>query len=218
MAAFFLAQRFNFGRMTDWRTDQARSDLVALARQFPNTFFLHENDRRPLKIGIREEIMKVLSGSERAAVDRRNFFMTQMLFWMLAATDGHAKNFSIVHLAGNRYESTPLYDVLSAHPIIGTGANRLSAHKVKLAMAVRSKNVHYLVNQIQHRQWIAQGQRVGFSEAAVEELIGELTARTRGVIDKVSALLPQDFPMDVAEAIFNGMLRLGRKLTAPASA
>jgi sRNA-binding protein len=46
--------------MTDWRTDQARSDLVALARQFPNTFFLHENDRRPLKIGIREEIMQVL--------------------------------------------------------------------------------------------------------------------------------------------------------------
>ncbi|MGF6599934.1 serine/threonine-protein kinase HipA [Paraburkholderia sp. GAS448] len=165
-----------------------------------------------------EEIMEVLSGSERAAADRRNFFMTQMLFWMLAATDGHAKNFSIAHLAGNRYESTPLYDVLSAHPIIGTGARRLSAHKVKLAMAVRSKNVHYLVNQIQHRQWIAQGQRVGFSEAAVGEMIGELTARTRGVIDKVSALLPQDFPMDVAEAIFNGMLRLGRKLAAPASA
>jgi serine/threonine-protein kinase HipA len=159
-----------------------------------------------------EPIMDVLAGSDRAAADRRNFFMTQMIFWLLAATDGHAKNFSIAHLPGNRYESTPLYDVLSAHPIIGTGGNQFAAQRVKLAMAVRSKNVHYLINEIQRRQWIAQGQRVGFSAADVEAMIGELTARTADVIDKVAAQLPRDFPADVAETIFNGMRRLNGKL------
>jgi serine/threonine-protein kinase HipA len=156
--------------------------------------------------------MEVLSGSARAALDRRNFFITQMVFWLLAATDGHAKNFSIAHLPGNRYESTPLYDVLSAHPIIGAGAGRLPAQKVKLAMAVHGKNVHYLLNQIQRRHWIAEGQRVGFSAATVEAMIGELTARTDAVIDEVSSRLPADFPMDVADAVFDGMRRLNRKL------
>ncbi|MGA7780918.1 MAG: type II toxin-antitoxin system HipA family toxin [Paraburkholderia sp.] len=163
-----------------------------------------------------EDIIDVLSGSERAALDRRNFYMTQMLFWLLAASDGHAKNFSIAHLSGNRYASTPLYDVLSAHPIIGRGAHHLAAQKVKLAMAVQSKERHYLINQIQRRHWVAQGQRIGFSEAEVEEMIGDLTMRTKDAIDEVAALLPRDFPMDVAEAIFNGMLRLNKKLAMPA--
>jgi serine/threonine-protein kinase HipA len=159
-----------------------------------------------------EAIIDVLSGSEHAALDRRNFFKTQMIFWLLAATDGHAKNFSIAHLSGNRYASTPLYDVLSAHPIIGRGANHLAAQKVKLAMAVQSKERHYLISQIQHRHWIAQGERTGFPAADVEAMIGELTTRTKDVIDEVAAALPRDFPMDIVEAIFNGMLRLNQKL------
>jgi serine/threonine-protein kinase HipA len=161
-------------------------------------------------------IMDVLKRSEREATDTRRFFMTQMIFWLLAATDGHAKNFSIAHLPGNRYQSTPLYDVLSAHPIIGRGANRIAAQRVKLAMAVRGKNVHYLLNQIQPRHWIAQGERVGFSATDVEEMIGELTARTPDVIEEVARLLPKDFPMDIAEAIFNGMRRLNSKLALSA--
>lgn len=163
-----------------------------------------------------EAIMEVLSASERAAEDRRDFFMTQMVFWLLAATDGHAKNFSIAHLPGNRYRSTPLYDVLSAHPIIGTEGNQFAAQRVKLAMAVRSRNVHYLINEIQQRHWIAQGQRVGLSKADVEAMIGELTARTANVIDEIAALLPRDFPLDVADAIFNGMRRLNRRLAGTA--
>jgi serine/threonine-protein kinase HipA len=48
----------------------------------------------------------------------------------------------------------------------------------------------------------------------VEEMIGALTARTEDVISEVSAVLPQDFPMDVAEAILEGMRRLNAKLAA----
>jgi serine/threonine-protein kinase HipA len=102
--------------------------------------------------------------------------------------------------------------VLSAHPIIGAGAGRLPAQKVKLAMAVRSRNVHYLLNQIQRRHWIAQGQRVGLPAESVETMIDELTARTGAVIEEVSAQLPEGFPMDVADAIFGGMRRLNTKL------
>jgi serine/threonine-protein kinase HipA len=159
-----------------------------------------------------EKIMEVLSGSENAQQDKRNFFMTQMIFWLLAATDGHAKNFSIAHQAGNCFRATPLYDVLSAHPIIGKGRNHLAPQKAKLAMAVRGKNAHYAINEIQRRHWIAQGGRVGFSSDAVAEMIAELTARTESAIQQAAALLPPGFPMDVAEAIFTGMRRQSCKL------
>ncbi|AJX35554.1 type II toxin-antitoxin system HipA family toxin [Burkholderia oklahomensis] len=164
-----------------------------------------------------EAIMDVLAGSEHAA-DRYAFFATQIVFWLLAATDGHAKNFSIAHLPGNRFRSTPLYDVLSAHPVIGRGANQLPMQRARLAMGVRGKNIHYPINQIQRRHWIAQGQRVGFAPAEVDDMIVALTARTAGVVDEVSARLPRDFPRDVADAVFSGMLRLNAKLAASSPA
>ena len=67
------------------------------------------------------DILRVLDGSSRAAEDKQAFVKAQMVFWMLAAVDGHAKNFSIFHERGGSYRLTPFYDVLSAWPIIGRG-------------------------------------------------------------------------------------------------
>jgi len=43
--------------------------------------------------------MELLLGSDNAEQDRRNFFKAQLIFWVLAATDGHGKNFSITQRA-----------------------------------------------------------------------------------------------------------------------
>lgn len=66
-----------------------------------------------------------LANSDRRDTDLRTLLQAQLLFWLLAATDGHAKNFSIHLLPQAHYQLTPLYDVLSAWPVIGKGANRL---------------------------------------------------------------------------------------------
>lgn len=152
-------------------------------------------------------IMEVLLGSDNAAQDRNNLFKTQIIFWLLAATDGHGKNFSIAHLPGGRYRATPIYDVLSAHPVIGTGKNQISPHKAKLAMAVRGSTNYYLIEKIQRRHWLAQAQQIGLGAAAAERLIEEVIEATESVIGEVGKLLPDDFPMDVAEAVFGGMRR-----------
>ena len=52
--------------------------------------------------------------------DRQVFHQAQALFWMLCATDGHAKNFSFFIRPGGRYQLTPLYDVLSAYPVLSS--------------------------------------------------------------------------------------------------
>ncbi len=159
-------------------------------------------------------IMGILANSAEAAQDRKNFFVTQLVFWVLAAIDGHAKNFSIAHLPGNTYRSTPLYDVLSAHPIIGTRRNQLPPRRARLAMAVCGKNRHYVIADIQPRHWIAQGARVGLTEDEVRAAMADVAARTEPAIADVVSRIPVNFPADVADAIFNGMRRQARKLGA----
>jgi serine/threonine-protein kinase HipA len=157
-------------------------------------------------------IMDLLLGSDNAEKDRNNFFKTQIIFWVLAATDGHGKNFSIALLPGGHYQATPIYDVLSAHPIIGKGRNHVPPHKAKLAMAVRGSTNYYLIEQIRHRHWIAQARQVGLGATAAEQLIEEVITSTEEVIAQVSHLIPEDFPIDMAEAVFNGMRRQSAKL------
>ena len=99
------------------------------------------------------DILELLRNSSRADQDRRAFYKTQILFWMLAATDGHAKNFSLFHEASGIYRMTPIYDVTSMRPIIGEKANHLSWHDAKQAMAFRSANAHYKLKEIYPRHF-----------------------------------------------------------------
>jgi len=160
------------------------------------------------------QIMEILLGSENAEQDRRNFFKTQLIFWVLAATDGHGKNFSIAHLAKGRYRATPIYDVLSAHPVIGKGQNKIQPQKAKLAMAVRGSTNYYQIENIQRRHWISQAQQVGLGAEAAEQMIEEIIESTGAVIDEVNNLLPETFPIGIAEAIFSGMKKHCDKLAA----
>ena len=149
--------------------------------------------------------MKLLLGSVNAEQDRIHFFKTQIIFWILAATDGHGKNFSIAHLPGSQYQATPIYDVLSAHPVIGFGANQIAPQKAKLAMAVRGSTNHYLLDKIHYRHWLAQAQQAGLGADVAQQLIGEVIEMTGFVINQVRTSITGPFPMDVAESIFMGM-------------
>ena len=53
--------------------------------------------------------MTLLLGARTAQPDRQRFFRAQILFWLLAAPDGHAKNFSVFLEPAGAYSLTPLY-------------------------------------------------------------------------------------------------------------
>ncbi|HET9863298.1 MAG TPA: HipA domain-containing protein, partial [Steroidobacteraceae bacterium] len=69
------------------------------------------------------DMARILRGSVDPGRDIATVFSAQLLFYLLAAPDGHAKNFSIRILQGSRFQLTPLYDILSAWPVIGKRAN-----------------------------------------------------------------------------------------------
>src|SRR5690606_22437884 len=155
-----------------------------------------------------ERILGVLEGSMTREYDRRTFFQAQVLFWMLRATDGHAKNFSLFLRPGGAYELTPLYDVLSAYPVLGEGPGKLSPFRARMAMAVRSKNPHWLMRDIQRRHWLAAGERYGVVTAdgrGARFVVDDLAARTADVVRTVRAQLPQEFPPALAECMLTGL-------------
>jgi len=168
----------------------------------------YESDGGP---GI-SNISKLLLGSRNAIADRRTFFKANVLFWMLCATDGHAKNFSVFVEPYGRFSLTPLYDVISAHPFLGGGKNQLAPQKAKMAMAVLGKNRHYKWFEIQPGHWISTAAEVGL-EATAEEDIMHLADQAPVVVEKVSASLPRDFPEHVSGPIFDGLLRSAERLT-----
>ena len=152
-----------------------------------------------------EPIMNTLLGSEAAEDDRRDFFRTQMLFWMLCAIDGHAKNFSLFLNAGGSYRLTPRYDVLSAHPALGSRAGALSPHKVKMAMAVRgSQALHYHWSDIQPRHFKEMARGCGLG-SEIDRMMEELIEMTGPAIQSVERLLPDDFPQELAADVWAGL-------------
>ena len=149
--------------------------------------------------------LQLLSGSEQSAADRSHFVLTQLLFWLLAAPDGHAKNFSIQHSVGGRYHLTPLYDVLSAWPLIGKSAKLKQYEKVSLVMALRGKNAHYRLSSIQTRHWFDLARSVGI-EGLWERMI-DTVERAPDAIASIEKTLPRDFPETVYVAIAKGIGR-----------
>lgn len=149
------------------------------------------------------DLLRVLDGSARADADKRAFVKTQIVFWLLAATDGHAKNYSIFHERGGTYRLTPFYDVLSAWPIIGRGANMLNHRKARLALAVRSQNAHWRLSEIKVRHWDAVARNAGLG--AAETLLAETAGQVTKVIAEVAPQLPPGFPARVADRIFSGL-------------
>jgi serine/threonine-protein kinase HipA len=164
-----------------------------------------------------DRIMSLLETSRHAEQDRRTFFQAQVLFWMLCATDGHAKNFSLFLRPGGAYELTPLYDVLSAYPILGEGPGKLSPVRAKMAMAVRSKNPHWRMRDIQRRHWLTVGARHGVvtpDGQGVQFVVDDLIARTPEAVRMVRARLPPGFPQAVADGILGGLQAAADRLAA----
>lgn len=164
----------------------------------------YEKDHGP---GIRE-CLDILGNSEAPWLGRLEFTLAQLGFWLLAAPDGHAKNFSIFIHAGGSYSLTPLYDVLSAWPIIGKRANQMPYQDAGLAMALRSKNAHYKFGEIEPRHWHQLAEQAG--EEVWDNMV-DLVENVNPALERVEATLPTDFPGHVWSSISAGVRRHAKK-------
>jgi serine/threonine-protein kinase HipA len=96
--------------------------------------------------------------------------------WLIAGTDAHAKNFSLL-LSGRRVRLAPLYDIASILPY-----DRFDMRKVKFAMKIGGE---YKLSQIGLRQWQKFASEVRLDP---EELIARLIAMAKRLPDEVNAV------------------------------
>jgi serine/threonine-protein kinase HipA len=159
----------------------------------------YENNGGPGMVAIAELLAQ---SSERS--DLASFFKAQVLFWMLRAIDGHAKNFSLFLNPSGRFQLTPLYDVLSAWPVIGRRSGQWPQQKLRLAMAWHGEKGRYTKPlEITSRRMLLTAKRLGLGEA--QTILCALIAQTPAVISSVQSQLPAGFPQTVAEPVLTGL-------------
>ncbi len=143
-------------------------------------------------------IMSLLQGSDTPAEDREAFLKAQVIFWLIGATDGHAKNFSLFLGPGGSYRMTPFYDVLTAAP--AANARQIERKQMKLAMSV-GKRRHYRIDQIHGRHFVETAVEAGISQKRAVSALESVADQANGALDTVAADLPADFPMEIVSAV-----------------
>lgn len=147
-------------------------------------------------------ILNLLKAGDQPEADQTTFLRAAIVFWLLGATDGHAKNFSVFLFPGGRFRMTPLYDVISAQPSLEAG--QIKRNKMKLAMAV-GESRHYVVDSVVPHHFIQTAAKAGIGAGRVMAIFDELRAQVPAAIEQVIASLPKAFPAKVAGSIGNGV-------------
>ncbi|CRL64625.1 MULTISPECIES: type II toxin-antitoxin system HipA family toxin [Proteus] len=150
------------------------------------------------------DIMKYLLSSSNADQDRFHFMKAQVLFWLLAAIDGHAKNFSVFINQEGRFHLTPLYDIMSIYPNLG--GRGLNPRDAKLAMGLKaSRGKKYAIEQIFPRHFYQTAEAVGFDPSLMSNILRYFYQEMDDVIQRVKQQLPEDFPSEISNTILDGM-------------
>jgi serine/threonine-protein kinase HipA len=120
---------------------------------------------------------------------------------LLAAIDGHAKNFSL-RWGPSGFEMAPLYDILSAQPMVDNG--NFQSEKIKMSLAI-GEGRHYKIRDIFRRHFMQTAKLCRFDSDEMNNIIDETISAVPFVLGRVSQNLSKKFPAKVAESIFNGM-------------
>lgn len=154
-------------------------------------------------------ILELMKGSDTPDADIATVMRANILFWLLGATDGHAKNFSIFLAPGGRYRLTPLYDVVSAQPSFDTG--EIPRRTFKLAMSV-GRNRHYAVDDIVPRHFMQTAERAGIGRPMMAALFEDVAAGVATAVEAVTDALPAGFPPALVESVIAALKRRARLL------
>jgi serine/threonine-protein kinase HipA len=197
-------ERFDRLRASDGRLLRIPQEDFCQALSVPPTR-KYNTDGGP---GIRQ-CLSLLSGSDYAEEDRLAFLKAQVVFWLIGATDGHAKNFSLFLTPGGRYRMTPLYDIMSLQP--NYTAKQLRRNEFRLSMAV-GDNRHYGIESILPYHFLEDAKAAGIAQEQVMEVFGSLSEMTVSAFERTASSMPDGFPQHLAKQVGDAMQKRSEKL------
>ncbi len=145
------------------------------------------------------DIAKLLNASTRPE-DKINFFKSILIFDLLFATDGHAKNFSIFQTRRG-FRLTPIYDVMSGHFL--HLREKMPYQKLKLAMKIGNSG-HYNFKRISQRHYLETAKMCDISESLFYQITDELKQQYEKLTLKDSDLDPR-FNKSTLDPILEGI-------------
>ncbi len=134
----------------------------------------YESDGGPTLIDVATVLAR---HSSDAMVDVARFFDANILNWLVAGPDAHAKNYSVLHSEGPDHRFAPLYDVITALPY-----PRLARGGWKLAMAVGGERA---IGAISSGHWRAAARAIELPADLAIDRIVELGGRIPAAIERV---------------------------------
>lgn len=154
------------------------------------------------------DILKLLKGADTPAADQKAFLKAQILFWLIGATDGHAKNFSRFLGRGGSFRLAPIYDVLSAQPSLHS--RQIERKQMKLAMFVGDHR-HYRLDELKGRHFIQTAERAGLPGSLARDALQEVAGAAGRAMKTIAMQLPADFPEEIHSSVRDALAsRLNR--------
>jgi serine/threonine-protein kinase HipA len=144
------------------------------------------------------QILKLLQRADSPLEDQQSFLSALILFWMIGATDGHGKNFSIFLRPFDRYGLTPIYDVLTAQPAFEQ--RQIPKNKFKLAMSA-GKKPHYVVSEVAGRHFVQTAQKAGLGQTIIQQCFERILENIETAPARALERMPKDFDISVYESI-----------------
>ncbi|HEX7477581.1 MAG TPA: HipA domain-containing protein [Polyangiales bacterium] len=156
-----------------------QEDMCQALAVRPQSKYQHEGGPSP------EQIADLLRDhSDEPSQDLNTFVGALLLSWLIGGSDGHAKNYSLLHGAGGRVRLAPLYDLASALPYPS-----LNTAKLKLAMKLGS---HYRLRDIGATDLRKLAAGIRTNPDAVIERAREMCTRTPEAANEVAHTCRQD--------------------------
>jgi serine/threonine-protein kinase HipA len=150
----------------------------------------YENEGGP---GYRE-LLSLLNAADDPRADRERLMAGACLSYLLAATDMHAKNFSLLHGRATPRPSlrlAPFYDIASAWPY----PRRLPVQEIRLALRIGG---HYRLREILPRHFRKLALAGNYSPDALLAMLGEFSSR---LPDEARALLKETDEKGMARGV-----------------
>ena len=161
-----VVERYDRGRAPDGRLVRVHQEDVCQALGIPPSD-KYQSEGGPGPEEIVELLRRRVPTPTAAAEDVASFVDALALNWLLAGTDAHAKNYSLL-LSGRRVRLAPLYDVASFL------AYDAYVPKLKTAMKIGGE---YRLGRIEGRHWRRLAESVGLDGDVVIERIDGLAKR-----------------------------------------
>lgn len=153
------------------------------------------------------QVMELLRESDDPIRDRETFFRAQIFYFLIGASDGHAKNFSLQLGRRGRFRLAPLYDILSVAPVVQSG--RLQRKRYRLAMAIDG---HYGIDAIVPRHFEAEGKASGLPRNRALELLTEMADRLGPALERTKLELKDQVPATVSEPIMDDSMQRAEQI------